>query len=1255
MKINRVLNLRKRYSLIAAGFAAIAVAVVAQVAKPVDAAPPNVSLDISINRDGTANFDANNAAGNDSGPNNGIVRVNDTVEYAVEYAINNNPAENVAYTIKFPKGIQVNGIPAYCGTGSSLVPAAPGSPSLPLQATANNELAEQTLVCNLGNKAANTAERLTINTTALGYVPNGHVYQVQSAAMSLTHDGGTSMTVNDTTLPQVTASSRLKWDISKNGTTLSENSNPMESSSGACSFDSSRVCMITRYSVMISSPDGVKGSMPAIGNVTFTDDFSPASMYPGLSAAAIASINADLNKYGTRATWINGSYRDMPYPQIGSGTGSSSTSDNSVRNSGTTTTSQPSPGAPAVFTASNVDWSLLTTPTKTITGAALPSNVGYAYAGQILAETPVDTIKDFGTQAASVWTLPTTNRFTSFNVQGFSPGDTQTINDQPGPQSTTNPGTHWNDYRTTTPTVRLTGNYVKRFVGVPGAPGNISPTVFNPGYPVYEGLPGGASLGSGSITVAANQTVISQLTVNGSGPVLPGDVSAVACDAWDNTKAHLAVGNYPGSTVASTQYVPSGGDAVWISGYNNVTTAGTSTRMARLKSEVPALTVQYSAVPGGTGTNARCDDATKGPWYNTPQEVPGNDPALAATGVYTAVSRIRAHVVMPAPAKNQLAEANSEVSVRISIPLKIAENVGPNGTIIPNWATVKRIDFQNASMSEVLASTAPGTGWTTSFYNADNHTGDPGDRLILVEAQVRVNKTVRAGTSGPFSKIPPSVTGGDTVQYQLAPSLTSGAQSPGILKDVWVEECLPSAVSFTSAAPAPTLVSSSTPADAQRAACAAGETYVRWVIPNQEVNAPMDPIIVTTTVRSTAPNGTYPSSAIVSSDADVSNVSFRRDEASISVTNIARIALEQEALTPIVQANRPGQTANEQLKWSLLLANVETSGTSNPDMINILPKQGQDGTNYHGTLAFISATVTGGGSAVRILYSSTASINEDPQDPTNAASGSTTWCDAATGGTPVYGTGTCPASPSEVTGLRIIRPGAFDRNEHISIELAMEGVGNQAGDVYVNRNYARVNGVVFGIGPVLRSEEVIASDVGDYVFWDKNKNGIQDGADSPAAGVVINLAGIDDLGNIVKVSTVSEADGSYHFDNLRASDASGYVVHFELPEDALAYTLQFSPDADIETDSDANTATGLAIVHLGVNASDQTIDAGFIAKDPDVVTPPVDPPVTTPGDSPEVPNTGVAIMNVSIISGIVALAVVIIGVTAHLSYKRSRK
>ncbi len=120
--------------------------------------------------------------------------------------------------------------------------------------------------------------------------------------------------------------------------------------------------------------------------------------------------------------------------------------------------------------------------------------------------------------------------------------------------------------------------------------------------------------------------------------------------------------------------------------------------------------------------------------------------------------------------------------------------------------------------------------------------------------------------------------------------------------------------------------------------------------------------------------------------------------------------------------------------------------------------------------------------------------------------------------------------------------------------------------------------------------------VGDYVFIDVNRDGLQDVTDVPLAGVTVTLYQADGVtpvttdafGNPV-VSLVTDAAGLYEFGNLLPGE---YVVIFTVP---AGYTPTISGDiVGVGNDSNGVTATSAVLVPGG---SDRTLDLGVVSFD----------------------------------------------------------
>ena len=117
--------------------------------------------------------------------------------------------------------------------------------------------------------------------------------------------------------------------------------------------------------------------------------------------------------------------------------------------------------------------------------------------------------------------------------------------------------------------------------------------------------------------------------------------------------------------------------------------------------------------------------------------------------------------------------------------------------------------------------------------------------------------------------------------------------------------------------------------------------------------------------------------------------------------------------------------------------------------------------------------------------------------------------------------------------------------------------------------------------------------IGNYVWWDVNRDGLQGDKEDPVADVKVNL--YDEAGDLVE-STKTNKDGFYSFVDLKAGKK--YTVEFVKPEGSSFTTVDAGDDAK---DSDAAVDTGKVLITAprdGNNSADTpddpTIDAGLV-------------------------------------------------------------
>ncbi len=112
--------------------------------------------------------------------------------------------------------------------------------------------------------------------------------------------------------------------------------------------------------------------------------------------------------------------------------------------------------------------------------------------------------------------------------------------------------------------------------------------------------------------------------------------------------------------------------------------------------------------------------------------------------------------------------------------------------------------------------------------------------------------------------------------------------------------------------------------------------------------------------------------------------------------------------------------------------------------------------------------------------------------------------------------------------------------------------------------------------------------IGDRVWDDANRNGLQDLRELGIADVEVQLTDCADPPNVIATDTTNNA-GYYSFDTL---DTGNYRIHFALPA-GYEFTLKDQGDDD-EIDSDADRTTGYTdCFEIAVNEIDLSWDAGI--------------------------------------------------------------
>lgn len=134
--------------------------------------------------------------------------------------------------------------------------------------------------------------------------------------------------------------------------------------------------------------------------------------------------------------------------------------------------------------------------------------------------------------------------------------------------------------------------------------------------------------------------------------------------------------------------------------------------------------------------------------------------------------------------------------------------------------------------------------------------------------------------------------------------------------------------------------------------------------------------------------------------------------------------------------------------------------------------------------------------------------------------------------------------PSSAAGYQIAesQPGDYLDNKETVGSLGGQAAVPSSEDRFVQVVVTSgANGAGYNFG------EIKGGSISGHVYYDRNRNGTKQDNEPGILGTMIALTGIDDLGNQVYLTTTTDSNGFYLFDNLRPSNAQGYHLEETQP------------------------------------------------------------------------------------------------------------
>jgi uncharacterized repeat protein (TIGR01451 family) len=709
-------------------------------------------------------------------------------------------------------------------------------------------------------------------------------------------------------------------------------------------------------------------------------------------------------------------------------------------------------------------------------------------------------------------------------------------------------------------------------------------------------LPTQLSSGDGNGQVRDGQILTGNLVMTNSSQVATVPTPAV-CDVWDNARIHLSTAG-PGPTANA-------GRPVWL-----VTSSGFGGSLV----EGDDYVIEY-----GTQATATGDDTAR--W----NELRARSSCTDGSDTWTTTPP-------------------SDLSTVTKVRIRLLRDLPAGGSAM--WRVNFEIDHDvEGDLVANFLGRAAGTTWVASAYGPLQHTNvNSGDRVRVNGVTVGIRK--RSIDPAVAFGSPATILSGTGIRFELVPEVTALdiGTGPAVAHDVVIRDRLALGLTYDAGRPVtPAGLEPTITSDAE------GRQILTWTIPS--MTAGSEPTITYWVKAADTAINERINEVIIDSEEDIGGLTaFPASTPPSGEQHYSRQTVILQSAGGVRVSKAALQTVVEpidEIGFRIEYANLTPSGVSDIDIIEVLPFAGDGNaagnvpgrspaTDARGTLPLKSVTVTAG-ETVRYTDADPAAVyaTTDPQATDDAAFGTLPagrqWCLESELGQPG-----CPDGLEDVTAIRVTRA-SLGSGQVDAFTVRLAPTGDASGDVVSNTAALRYGAGNLGALSNVAATRVIANRIGDVVWHDRNRNGIQDDDEPKIPNVRVTLTGTDKHGRTISVETRTDGDGGYWFTGAtQASQDAGivdlvsgdYEVTFHL--DGLPagtrFTTRNAPGSTAADGSDADPDTGKAAVTLpdptpaGVDGVNPDIDAGIILPAPGGPGNPGGP--GTPGGSGGTPPSG---------------------------------
>ena len=328
-----------------------------------------------------------------------------------------------------------------------------------------------------------------------------------------------------------------------------------------------------------------------------------------------------------------------------------------------------------------------------------------------------------------------------------------------------------------------------------------------------------------------------------------------------------------------------------------------------------------------------------------------------------------------------------------------------------------------------------------------------------------------------------------------------------------------------------------------------------------------------------------------------SRIDFRTSTTSINIINLSSYRLYKETSTDIIEANG-------EIKYKVVYQN--NADTSAPDfqILDILPYNGDGrGSSYNGTYIVKDVQVSQTGESGTVstdnlsLYTTTSPDARKITPKDESIGVSDIWNEKEIGSE--------INEPVTVIALK----GEIGKNTNIEIEITLQTTNNRGGDIYYNSATAQISKTTEVITTSNIKAEVVKRQISGMIWYDTNENGVKDEDESYANRIEVELLqsdgskAVDTTGNEIP-NVLTNSNGEYVFSNLAKGE---YLVKIYTESNYTLTKANVGSNKEInskfeETDGEKESYT---IENLnGIQSPEifeENVNAGLVVRDAKII------------------------------------------------------